>query len=140
MTYALTIMKSVHVAVKYLKAECGVRYWEDGTVNDTEDTDGSLIPCRERDAWCPIIDLNTGAIADWPEGTTADIHYKVCDDGRYSLLNEDRNVVKEIDGYVPSMMSPGGSGYGDYVIMKIDGSGVIQDWNVDLSYFDEERS
>lgn len=39
------------VEVVKLRAVMGVRYWEDGTVNDTEDTDGTLIPCRVKDAW-----------------------------------------------------------------------------------------
>ena len=122
---------------KYLKAECGVRYWEDATVNGVEDEDGSRIPFRSGDAWRPLIDLETGAIVDWPSGVTADIHYKVCDDGRYALLDADHHPLRDIDGYVPGMLSPGGSGYGDYVIMKVDGEGRIENWRADLSYFDD---
>lgn len=140
------------VEVKYLRARCGVRYWEDATVNGECDEDGSRIPCRKGTAadndrlgggnWCPTIDLETGKIEGWPEGTTAHIHYKVCDDGEYELLDADRNVVKAIDGYVPSIMSPAEPGYGDYVIMTIGPDGAIANWRADLSDFErrEERS
>lgn len=120
------------VAVKYLKVEAGVRYWEDASVNGTDDEDGSLIPCRAGDCWCPVIDLETGTIEGWPVGTTASIHYKVADAGRYCLLDAGRGEVVARDGYVPKIMSPGGDGYGDYIIMDIDGAGKIAKWRVDL--------
>ena len=44
--------------------------------------------------------------------------------------------MKEIDGYVPSMMCPEGDGYGDYVIMKVAEDGTIANWRVDLSEFE----
>jgi hypothetical protein len=129
--------QTVTKEVKYLKADCGVRYWEDGEVNGVEDTDGDLIPLRVKDAWCPVIDLETGVIQDWPEGTTADVHYEVCDDGIYKLLDADKNVVLHINGYVPNIMAPGGSGYGDYVIMAIGADGKIVNWSVNLDGFEE---
>lgn len=137
--------KSV-VVVKYLRARCGVRYWDDATVNGVEDADGSRIPLRDGTSadndqsggfWCPTIDLETGIIENWPTGTTANIHYKVCDEGEYELLDADRNVVVAIDGYVPQIMCPEGSGYGDYVIMQIDGDGKIANWQVDLQEFNK---
>ncbi len=136
----LTITIKKTVPVKYLRAECGVRYWEDAKVNGVEDTEGTLIPCRIGDIWCPVIDLDTGKIENWPEGTTASIHYKVCDEGVYTLLNENREVVASVDGYVIGMMCPEGGGYGDYVIMKIGPDGAIANWEVDLSEFEERAS
>lgn len=145
--HALRLMKTKSVPVKYIRARCGVRYWEDGKVNGVEDADGSRIPCREGTAsdndnlgggnWCPTIDLDTGRIEEWPEGTTASIHYKVCDDGDYELLDAERNVVAKIDGYVPGIMCPEGEGYGDYVIMGIAADGTIAKWRVDLSEFEK---
>lgn len=134
------------VAVKYLRARCGVRYWEDAVVNGERDNDGSRIPCRtpaydrkrRRDIWCPTIDLDTGKILNWPEGTTARLHYKVCDDGDYALLDADFGTVKSINGYVPDIMCPGDAGYGDYVIMTIGADGVIANWRVDLADFEKE--
>lgn len=128
---------TVKKSVRYLRAECGVRYWEDATVNGAEDAEGDLIPCRKGDAWCPIIDLETGKIENWPEGTTAKIHYKVCDDGRYALLDRDGDDVKSIDGYVITMMCPEGEGFGDYVIMNVGPDGKIENWKVDFSEFEK---
>lgn len=142
----LTVSVKRVVEVVYLRARCGVRYWEDATVNGERDSDGSRIRCRRGTAadndrlgggdWCPTIELATGRILDWPAGTTADIHYKVCDDGEYELLDADRNVVKALDDYVPEIMCPGSPSYGDYVIMQIGPDGVIADWRVDLSDFE----
>ena len=140
MTITLEFTQVVSKEVKYLHADCEVRYWEDGEVNGTEDTDGKLIPLRVNDAWCPTIELETGTIQDWPAGTTANVHYKVCDAGIYKLLDAEKNVVREIEGYVPDMMSPGGSGYGDYVIMTIGPNGKIENWSVDLEPFVEDAA
>lgn len=119
-----------------LRANMGVRYWEDGDVNGVADTNESpTIPMRQGDAWVIDIDLATGLIKNWPEGVIASVHYKVCDEGRYTLLDIDDEEIVTIAGYVPSILSPRRSGYGDYVIMEIDGNGQIQDWESDLSYF-----
>lgn len=146
--HTLTVVTKTEVPVKYLRARCGVRYWEDGTINDVEDKDGSLIPLRRGTAadnddtgggdWCPTIDLDTGIIKDWPAGVVANLHYKVCDDGDYELLDADFGLVKKIDGYVPMMMCPLDDGDGDYVIMQIDGTGQIANWSVDLSNFETD--
>lgn len=142
------VTTTTKVPVKYLRARCGVRYWEDGIINGVQDDDGSRIPCRDGTAddndklgggnWCPTIDLDTGKIEGWPEGTTARLHYKVCDDGDYALIGADRTVLKAIKGYVPDIMCPGGMGYGDYVIMRIGPDGVIADWRVNLADFEKE--
>jgi hypothetical protein len=114
---------------KYFEAEAGVRYWEDARVNGIEDDDGSRIPCRVGDAWCPTIELATGQIVGWPSGATADIHYKVCDDGRYWLLDADGKRIAERDGYVPSaFLCHGDNGYGDYIILTIGPDGRIADY------------
>ena len=114
----------------YLKARCGVRYWEDATVNDVEDVDGSLIPCRDGASWCPTIEIATGRIVDWPAGTVASVHYKVCDDGDYWLTDANGETVSSRrDDYVPDAMCPAEPGYGDYVIMEIGPDGVIAKWN-----------
>lgn len=136
----IEVRRTEKVAVKYLQVEAGVRYWEDATVDGVADDDGSLIPCRSGGLWSPLIDLETGTIKDWPEGKTASVHYKVCDSGRYILLNADGIEVSAIDGYVPKIMCPGDNGYGDYIIMSIDGGGKIAKWRPDLSAFsgDEE--
>jgi hypothetical protein len=124
--------------VKYLLARVGARYWEDSTLNGEPDEQGNM-PCREGDYWSPLIDIERGIIMNWPVGNTADIHYKVCDDGIYHLLDENKVVIKSIEGYVPDIMCPEGEGYGDYVIMKIKSDASIANWEVTLSEFENEQ-
>ena len=133
----ISIKETVECDVKYLKADCGVRYWEDADVNGSaDDEDEPAMPFATEGAWRPTIDIETGVILDWPKGTTADVHYKVCDAGVYTLLDADKSEIKQIEGYVPSIMFPEANGYGDYVIMKIDGDGKIANWVPDLTDFE----
>lgn len=114
----------------YFEAEAGVRYWEDAKVNGVQDDLGALVPCRIGDAWCPTIEIATGKIVGWPEGTTADIHYKVCDDGRYWLLDKDgTRIAKRKSDYVPDdFLCHGDNGYGDYIILTAGSDGQIADY------------
>lgn len=111
-----------------IRVHAEVRYWEDATVNGVEDTEGTLIPLRSETLWEPTIDLESGRVRDWPEGTTADVHYKVCDAGEYELIDSDGNMVALKSGYVPDMLGVGEPSYGDYIIMKIGQDGLIEGW------------
>lgn len=117
------------MTAKYLEVDAEVRYWEDATVNGVEDTNGDLIPGRDGDSWKIFIDLSQGTIEDWPIGTTADIHYKVCDAGLYWLANDSKKRIATWNGvYVPTYFlchGPNSNGYGDYIILKIDTDGKI---------------
>lgn len=130
MKVRLTIEKDFEV--KYLQVEVQVRYWEDSIFNGEYDVNGQ-IPCREGDLWKPLIDIEYGIILNWVIGKTAQIHYKVCDGGVYTLLDSDKNKVISKEGYVPKIMCPKDSGYGDYIIMDIDENGKIADWEILLS-------
>lgn len=124
----IKLQTTIKVDVKFLEVSAEVRYWEDATVNGAEDTDGN-IPLRKGDNWAPVIDLQTGIVKDWPSGVTADVHYKVCDAGEYWLQGASGNLVaKYKSDYVPNLLSVGSNGYGDYIILKIDGTGAIQGW------------
>ena len=123
-----TVKIKKKVGLKTLHVKAGARYWEDTQVNGVEDTEGNLIPFRDGKYWKPVINLDSGQIIDWPEGTTAVVHYKVCDNGFYEMKDESGITVLECEGYVPKIMSPKESGYGDYVIMDIDENGFIQNW------------
>lgn len=126
------------IDVKYLKAECEVRYWEDSTLNGNDDVNAEM-PCAQGDLWVPVIDLETGQIINWKKGNEASIHYKICDMGHYFLLDENQQIVASIkDGYVIEMLEPGGNGWGDYVIMDIDKDGFIDKWKADLSDFENQ--
>lgn len=119
----------------WLHAAMCPRYWEDSSVNDEEDADGTLIPCRSGDTWDLWIDIATGRIDGWPHGIVASIHYKVCDEGTYFICGTDRQVIRRTEhgAYVPDCMSPKEEGYGDYVIMDIGPDGVIAGWRPDLA-------
>lgn len=130
--------------VTTLECSMGVRYWEDATVNgeperDEDENTPPKMPLVKGDRWEITIDLATGVIKDWPKGTTASTHYKVCDDGVYLLKNETGEVVHKRDGYVPSILYPKGNGFGDYVILDIDGDGRIEGWKADLSCFEQDE-
>ena len=135
----ITITKKAEVEVKTLAVSAGVRYWENATVNGVEDTEGDLIPLRRGDRWEPIISLENGKIFGWPSGTTASLHYKVCDDGVYKLIDAEGALIYTKDGYVPDVMCPKDEGHGDYIIMDIDGDGMIQNWECDLSDFTDDN-
>ena len=47
------------------------------------------------------------------------------------LFNDAGEEVRRHDGYVPDVMCPTGGGYGDYIIMHVNGDGVIEKWNQD---------
>lgn len=111
---------------KTVQVEAGARYWEDTTVDGVEDVNGGLIPCRVRDNWCPEIDLETGIILNWKQGVKAEVHYKVCDAGTYYLKDTSGNIVMKKEGYVPGFFP--GEHFGDYIIMDIDESGKITNW------------
>lgn len=137
-----TIKIEKEVELKTLIVHAGVRYWEDATVNDVKDEEGDLIPCRVGDEWKPIIDIDSGIITNWKQGTRADIHYKVCDCCGWELLDEKGNsVLSAEDGYVPNTLCPADKGCGDYIIMIVDENGKIEDWEFDIENFksDEEN-
>lgn len=114
----------------YIEVDAEVLYWEDASLNGQEDTYGTLMPFRFGDKWCPVIRLADGWIVDWPEGTTADVHFKVCDAGEYWLLDDERKRVAKWSGFhVPDdFLCPGESGYGDYIILKVGADGQILKW------------
>lgn len=129
----VSVKKEVDIKSCLIKAE--VRYWEDGTVNGVEDTNGDLIPCRKGDLWCPEIDIETGRILNWTQGVRADVHYKICDAGSYYLKDAEGNTVLSIeDDYVPNQLIPGS--YGDYIEMHINEQGMIINWSASPSFDD----
>lgn len=123
---------------KYIEVFANARYWEDTEVNGVSDKDGK-IPLRKGYCWCPTIDLNTGEVLNWPKGTTASVHYKVCDAGQYWLLDENKKRILQWKGYyVPdSILCIKDNGYGDYIILSINENGFVENWKT--PYLDEEK-
>lgn len=142
----ITVTRKEEVEVTTMRVHAGVRYWCDATVNGVKGVEGSGtkegenedpgIPLRDGDTWKIDIDIDTGVIRDWPQGTTASVHYKVCDAGNYYLLDSTGNVVaSREDNYVPGSLCPKREGHGDYIIMDIDATGKIDGWDPDLEEF-----
>ena len=127
-TIKLYVETSVPVDTLHVRA--GVRYWEDAEVDGVDDEEGRLIPDRSGDSWCPTIDIRTGQILCWPTGTTAKIHYKVCDEGDYWLSCDGKRVAELSRRSVPDILCPGDLPDGDCIVMKVDSSGRIANWDV----------
>lgn len=135
MKQTITVKHDVEITT----AECEIlaRYFEDACVDGVpDDSEHPVMPCvksldcykRKVMAWCPVINLDEGRITNWTKGVTASIHYKSCDENTVTLFSDEGNPVKVYEGYVPKFLSPKENGYGDYVIMDIDGEGYIKDF------------
>ena len=150
------VTKPVDIDLRYLKARMGVRYWVDceyskdngetwiDPEDDDEETDAKVIadmPFVEPETnrwgttnyWNILIDLDKGKVVDWPKGFCIHTNFKVCDDGEYSFLDDQKNevinITKEYDQYyVPDFLALEDSGYGDYVYINIDGDGHIENF------------
>jgi len=133
-----TILVKQEVNIVTLQVAAKVRYWNDAEINGESDSeDGKLIPCKEGELWCPIIDFDKGIITNWEQGKSAEIHYKVCDAGSYYLKDSEGNIIAKIEeDYVPEILCPADDGYGDYIIMNVDENGLIEDWKHSLDGFD----
>jgi len=105
-----------------------VRYFEDSEVNGVEDTDGNLMPFLNGHSWIFKIDADTGVIIDWPKGTVANVHYKVCDRCSIGFSDENGNSFRQEYGYVPRFLCPKEAGYGVYIIMDILEDGKIDNF------------
>ena len=120
--------------IRYFRANVSPVSFEDGDVNgESDDDDNPRIPCIDKDGrWNILIDIKDGKILNWEKGTTAEVYYKVVDDGIYTVYDNNMNVVKEKDGYVPKIMDfndrDGSYGFGDYLGLEIDENGNIIDW------------
>lgn len=125
--------------IKFLQVDAHVRYWNDAEVNGEDDVD--IYECPDESPkmpfavnvnddwrWQITIDVDKGMIVGWPKGTTARVHYKVCDEGVYTLMAKDHNIVERVESYVPNCLAPGDFGYGDYIILDIDENGKIEDF------------
>lgn len=157
------------VEAKYLLATFQPRYFEDSKVGDSFDTlveedeehpkmplifeagpddKFDFISPYEKDKryikW--LIEVDTGRILNWPQGVFADVFYKVCDQGNYSLLDENKEFIGWVsEDYVPGCLSIEDNGYGDYFSILVNGEGYIQHWNPEkvareyMDKFNEDR-
>ena len=136
-----------------IKVLAGVRYWCDCqystdngvTWNKPSDTDEDnltvreLLPCVEYSEkergwyWCLNIDYDTGRIENWENEILIKTFFKVCDDGKYQIIDNTDNIIwdsdVDSDSYVPIFLGIDSSNYGDYIYITIDGKGTIKNWD-----------
>ena len=88
---------------------------------------------RERQDWCPVIDVNEGKVLDWTPDFVLRTHFKICDQGIYVYSNYDESqqiVSCDCDDYyVPNWLCDFDEGYGDYMYIQINGDGTIENWD-----------
>lgn len=123
------IKKVETISPAFIEVSAEVRYWDDAIVDGVRD-EGGTIPLRVGAFWSPVIELSTGKVRNWPEGVTAQVHYKVCDQGEYWLQDENGKRIAKWKGcYVPdAILCQSVNGFGDYIIMFIDSDGQIENW------------
>lgn len=137
MKLTIKVKKEVDITTMLVKAK--VRYWEDASVDGVDDEEGTLIPCRQGEIWAPEIDIDTGKIRNWEQGKKAKVHYKVCDQCSFYIKDSEGNIVGKQEGeYVPGVLCPKDSGYGDYIIMDIDENGLIDKWKFKMPPVEED--
>jgi len=54
---------------------------------------------------------------------------------RYVIVDENNEQVLHKNGYVPDCLAIEDSGYGDYIIIKVDENGLINNWKFNISDF-----
>lgn len=119
--------------IEYVRVRAGVLYWDDTNVNgESDDNDNPRIPLIQEingeKNWVFDIDIKTGKIKDWPKGTTAETHYKTCDDNTISFIGHNGKVLRKVDCYVPEFLEIEDSCCGDCIIINIDEDGKINNF------------
>jgi len=135
MRVSVKIMQEVEI--KTIVIDIAPRHIGDSDDDDMP-TDFPLLNSNKA-FWQARVDIDTGVIEGWPQGDAREMNVKVCDQGRYTLLDADsKEVARIIDDYVPNGVVPGE--YGDYVELSIDETGRITNWpeKPDVSAFFDE--
>ena len=98
MKFKIKQLVEKEVDVKYVRIVWEERYDDENIPYD--------FPCRNGDMVEMLIDIDTGKIIDFPDDWYGDCSTKLCDDGRYYLLNEKMEVVLKLDDgdYVPNKL------------------------------------
>lgn len=122
----IKITKEVYAA--YVRIVVPVRYDEEDIPNN--------FPLRTGDKWGAVVNIDSGIIIDWPpQEEDKKLSMKVCDEGSYIILDEDFNILKKIQGYVPHELVPGS--YGDYIELEINKEGRITNWETSAKEIEE---
>lgn len=86
-------------------------------------------PLVSKGIWSAIIDLKTHKLLNWnQEYGSLYFQAKICDSGTYFLLDKDKKVICKITDYVPNGLIPEADDYGDYIRLRINYDGTIENW------------
>ena len=97
-------------------------------------------PLVSKGMWSGIVDLKTHKLLNWKhEYGDLYLQAKICDSGTYFLLDKDKKAICRIAGYVPNGLIPESDDCGDYLRLRINSDGTIENWpeNPDYSDFTE---
>lgn len=97
-------------------------------------------PLVSKGMWSGIISLKKHKLLNWKSGYgNLFLQAKVCDSGTYFLLDKNKEVICKITGYVPNGLIPDTDGCGDYIRLRINDDGTIENWpeKPDFSDFTE---
>lgn len=98
-------------------------------------------PLVSKGIWSGIINLKTHKLLNWkPEYGSLYLQAKVCDSGTYFLLDKDKKTICKIADYVPNGLIPEVDDCGDYIRLRINEDGTIENWfeEPDFSDFMED--
>ena len=94
-------------------------------------------PLVSKGMWSGIINLKTHKLLNWkPEYGDLYLQAKICDSGTYFLLDKDKKVICKIAGYVPNGLIPDSDDCGDYIRLRINSDGTIENWPENPDYSD----
>lgn len=85
--------------------------------------------------WTGLINLQTRKLLNWKrEYGNMFLQAKVRDEGTYFLLDKDQKPFCKLVGYVPNGLIPDEYGFGDYVRLRINDDGFIENWLVNPNF------
>lgn len=91
---------------------------------------GTEYPLVAKGMWSGVIELKKHKLLNWkPEYGNLYLQAKVRDSGTYFLLDKDRKAISKIAGYVPNGLIPEPDDCGDYIRLKINSDGTIENWS-----------
>lgn len=94
-------------------------------------------PLVSKGMWSGIVDLKTHKLLNWkPEYGDLYLQAKTCDSGTYILLDKDKKAICKITDYVPNGLIPESDDCGDYIRLRINSDGTIENWPENPDYSD----
>ena len=97
----------------------------------------NIYPLVSKGMWSGIVDLKTHKLLNWkPEYGDLYLQAKICDSGTYFLLDKDKKAICKIADYVPNGLVPESEDCGDYIRLRINNDGTIENWPENPDYSD----